>query len=57
MGRTKSDYKRNSTSTTNKLDKARPRPKFQNGLLEDFIVDLNKMLTDSTTNTNERGSY
>ena len=31
MGRTKTDYKRNSTSKTNKSDKARPRPKFQNG--------------------------
>ena len=31
MYRTKTDYKRNSTSKINKSDKARPRPKFQNG--------------------------
>ena len=31
MGRTKTDYKRNSTSKTNRSDKARPRPEFQNG--------------------------
>ena len=42
MDRTKTDYKRNSTSKTNKSDKARPRHKFQNG--------------DSATNSNGNAS-